>query len=131
MRTALLGAGHIGQTIARLLHQAGDYDVVVIDRNAAALAKLASEGIATRVSFDYTYNIYKEHLDGFIQLTEDELAEGVRMALKTTHNLAEGAGAAAIAAAYKQRDIVAGRRVVCIMSGGNIDQAKLKWILGS
>ena len=49
MKTALLGAGHIGQTIARLLHQAGDFDVTVLDRNANALAKLASEGIATRV----------------------------------------------------------------------------------
>jgi threonine dehydratase len=88
-----------------------------------------AEGIATRVSFDYTYNIYKKHLDDFVQLTEEELAAGVRTALKTTHNLAEGAGAAAIAAALKQRDSLAGRRVVCIMSGGNIDQAKLKWIL--
>jgi saccharopine dehydrogenase-like NADP-dependent oxidoreductase len=49
MNTALLGAGHIGQTIARLLHNAGDFKVTVIDRNANALAKLASEGIATRV----------------------------------------------------------------------------------
>ena len=49
MKTALLGAGHIGQTIARLLHQAGDFEVTVLDRNADALAKLASEGIATRV----------------------------------------------------------------------------------
>ena len=92
-------------------------------------ANTFAEGIATRVSFDLPFSIYKEHLDGFIMLTEEELAAGVRMALQTTHNLAEGAGAAAIAAAYKQREVVAGRRVVCIMSGGNLDQAKLKWIL--
>ena len=98
----------------------------VVGTSAATFA----EGIATRVTFDLPFGIYKEHLDGFIQLTEDELAAGVRMALKTTHNLAEGAGAASIAAAYKQRDVVAGRRVVCIMSGGNIDAAKLKWVLG-
>jgi threonine dehydratase len=90
-----------------------------------------AEGIATRVSFDLPFSIYKEHLDGFILLTEEELAAGVRMALKTTHNLAEGAGAAAIAAAYKQRETLAGRRVVCIMSGGNIDAAKLKMCLGA
>ena len=51
------------------------------------------------------------------------------MALKTTHNLTEGAGAASIAAAYKLSDTLAGQRVVCIMSGGNIDAAKLKWVL--
>jgi threonine dehydratase len=101
------------------------------DRVAGTSADTFAEGIATRVTFDLPFSIYKEHLDGFIQLTEEELAAGVRMALKTTHNLAEGAGAAAIAAAYQQRDALAGRRVVCIMSGGNLDQAKLKWILNS
>ena len=45
MKVALLGAGHIGQTIARLLHATGDYQVTVIDKSAAALAKLAAEGI--------------------------------------------------------------------------------------
>ena len=48
-QVTLLGAGHIGQTIARLLHHADDYAVTVVDRNAQALAQLASEGIATRV----------------------------------------------------------------------------------
>jgi threonine dehydratase len=100
------------------------------ERVVGKSADTFAEGIATRVTFDLPFSIYKEHLDGFIQLTEDELAAGVRMALKTTHNLAEGAGAAAIAAAYQQREVVAGRRVVCIMSGGNIDAAKLKRVLG-
>jgi threonine dehydratase len=89
-----------------------------------------AEGIATRVSFDLPFSIYKQYLDDFVQLTEEELAAGVRLALKTTHNLAEGAGAAAIAAAHKYRDTLKGQRVVCIMSGGNIDAAKLKWVLG-
>ena len=101
------------------------------ERVVGTSANTFAEGIATRVSFDLPFSIYKDHLDGFVLLTEDELAAGVRLALKTTHNLAEGAGAAAIAAAYKQRDINVGRRVVCIMSGGNLDQAKLKWILSS
>ena len=81
--------------------------------------------------FDLTFGIFKDHLDDFILLTEDELASGVRLALRATHNLAEGAGAAAIAAAYQRRDELAGLRVVCVMSGGNIDQAKLKMVLGS
>lgn len=101
------------------------------ERVVGKSANTFAEGIATRVSFDLPFSIYKQHLDGFIQLTEEELAAGVRMALTTTHNLAEGAGSAAIAAAYQQRDTLVGRRVVCIMSGGNIDAAKLKWVLGS
>ncbi len=42
MRTTLLGAGHIGQTIARLLADSGDYDVTVVDRSEAALARIGS-----------------------------------------------------------------------------------------
>ncbi|MEO5732677.1 MAG: saccharopine dehydrogenase NADP-binding domain-containing protein [Rubrivivax sp.] len=48
MRITLLGAGHIGQTIARLLSHSGDYDVTVVDRNDAALAKLAGEPVKTQ-----------------------------------------------------------------------------------
>jgi threonine dehydratase len=90
-----------------------------------------AEGLATRVTFDLTFGILKQHLDDFMVLTEDELADGVRLALRTTHNLAEGAGAAALAAAYKRRADLVGQRVACIMSGGNMDQARLKSILGS
>ena len=88
-----------------------------------------AEGIATRVTFDLTFNIYKKYLDDFVLLTERELADGVRLALTTTHNLAEGAGSAALAAALKLRGNLAGLRVACIMSGGNLDQAKLKAVL--
>jgi saccharopine dehydrogenase-like NADP-dependent oxidoreductase len=51
MRIALLGAGHIGQTIARLLQRSGDYQVTVIDRSAQALKLLGADGAAaaTRV----------------------------------------------------------------------------------
>ncbi len=99
------------------------------ERVTGASADTFAEGIATRVTFDLTFGLLKQHLDDFVLLTEDELAEGVRLALRTTHNLAEGAGAAAIAAAMKQKDQLRGKRVVCIMSGGNLDHAKLKWIL--
>jgi saccharopine dehydrogenase-like NADP-dependent oxidoreductase len=47
MKIVLLGAGHIGQTIARLLHSSGDYRVTVVDRHTPALAALAAEGITT------------------------------------------------------------------------------------
>mgnify|MGYP001179551924 FL=1 len=47
MKIALLGAGHIGQTIARLLHATGDYQVTVLDKSAAYLKVLSGEGIAT------------------------------------------------------------------------------------
>jgi threonine dehydratase len=88
-----------------------------------------AEGMATRVTFDLTFGILRDLLDDIVTLTEDELAEGVRLALRTTHNLAEGAGAASLAAAVKLRDRLRGRKVVCVMSGGNLDQATLTRIL--
>src|SRR5438445_4222407 len=83
-------------------------------------ANTFAEGMATRVTFDLTFGILKQELDDVVTLTEEELAEGVRLALRATHNLAEGAGAAPLAAALKLRDQLAGKRVVCVMSGGNI-----------
>jgi threonine dehydratase len=88
-----------------------------------------AEGMATRVTFDLTFGLLKKELDDIVTLSEDELAEGVRLALRATHNLAEGAGAAPLAAAMKVRDQLAGKKVVCVMSGGNIDRATLKRVL--
>ena len=97
----------------------------VVGEQAATFA----EGMATRVTFDLPFAILQRELDDVVTLTEDELAEGVRLALRATHNLAEGAGAASLAAAMKLRDRLAGRTVACVMSGGNIDAATLRRVL--
>ena len=97
----------------------------VVGNSAATFA----EGMATRVTFDFTFEILKRELDDIVTLTEDELADGVRLALRTTHNLAEGAGAASLAAAMKLRAGLSGKKIVCVMSGGNIDRATLKRVL--
>jgi threonine dehydratase len=88
-----------------------------------------AEGMATRVTFDLTFNLLAQELDDIITLDEDELRDGVRLSLRLTHNLAEGAGAAAIAAAKRLQPQLAGKKVVCVMSGGNIDDATLRGIL--
>jgi threonine dehydratase len=88
-----------------------------------------AEGLATRVTFDLTFAILKEQLDDVVTLSEDALRQGVRAALGMTHNLAEGSGAAPIAAAHQYSARIAGKRVVCVMSGGNIDAATLKAVL--
>ena len=90
-----------------------------------------AEGMATRVTFDLTFDILKREVDDILTLTEDEIAEGIRLALRTTHNLAEGAGAASLAAAMKIRDRLTGQKVVCVMSGGNIDRATLQRVLAT
>ena len=88
-----------------------------------------AEGLATRFSFDLTFGILKRELDDIVTLTELELEEGVRLALRATHNLAEGAGAASLAAAMKLRDRLQGKKVVAVMSGGNITTEVIRRIL--
>lgn len=101
------------------------------ERVVGASADTIAEGMATRVTFDLTFGMLEKDLDDFVLLSEEELADGVRIALRTTHNLAEAAGAASLAAAVKLRGELAGQRVVCVMSGANLDQGKLRAILGS
>jgi threonine dehydratase len=90
-----------------------------------------AEGMATRVTFDLTFEILRQQLDDVVTLAEEELEEGIRLALRATHNLAEGAGAAALAAAVKLRNRLAEKKVVCVMSGGNIDLLTLTRILAT
>lgn len=88
-----------------------------------------AEGVATRTTYDLTFEILKTTLEEVVTLEEAELEEGIRAALRLTHNLAEGAGAAALAAARTCRPLIAGKKVVCVMTGGNIDSATLRRIL--
>jgi threonine dehydratase len=90
-----------------------------------------AEGLATRVTFDLPFGILQRGLDDVVTLTETELAEGVRLTLRTTHNLAEGAGAGGIAAATQLRASLEGRNVVCVMSGGNIDLRTLARVVNA
>ncbi len=92
-------------------------------------AETFAEGIATRTTFDLTFALLKPGLDDVVTLEESELEEGLAAALRCTHNLAEGAGAAALAAARKA-DLPAGARVVCVMSGGNADDQTLRRAVG-
>jgi threonine dehydratase len=63
-------------------------------------------------------------------VTDDEVAAAVRAYWEDTHNLAEGAGAAPLAALMQERERMAGKRVALILCGGNIDLALFKsWVL--
>jgi threonine dehydratase len=99
------------------------------ERVVGESADTFAEGMATRTTFDLTFNLLKKELDDVMTLEEAQLREGVRMALGLTHNLAEGAGGATLAAAKAMRDKLGGKKVVCVMSGGNIDATTLRRIM--
>ena len=90
-----------------------------------------ADGIATRAPFPMPLSIIKKGIFDIVLLSEAELQEGMRAALRWTHNLAEGAGAAPIAAAHKLTKTLAGKNVVMVMSGGNLDTETLKSVLGT
>jgi threonine dehydratase len=86
-----------------------------------------ADGLATRHCYEMTFGALCEGLAGFVTVSEPELAEAVRILLRTTHNLAEGAGAAGLAGLRKLP--LAGKTVAIILSGGNIDAATLARVL--
>lgn len=88
-----------------------------------------AEGVATRRPAEMTLDIMRELMDDALLVNDDELRQAVRWILEDTHNLAEGAGAAALAAAYRYRERFAGKTVVGVLSGGNLDLAQLPGIL--
>jgi len=98
------------------------------ERVVTETADSFAEGIATRTSYDLTFSILKNGLDDVVTLEESELADGARAAISRTHNLAEGAGAAALAAARKYPP-AQGANVACVMTGGNVDARTLRSIL--
>jgi threonine dehydratase len=90
-----------------------------------------AEGMATRMPAEMTLEIMRLHVQDMVLVGEAELRDAVRLLLRVTHNLAEGAGAASTAAACRLRDQLAGKTVVGVLSGGNLDLRELTRILSS
>ncbi len=89
-----------------------------------------AEGIATRVPFANTQRIMRKYLDDFVLVDDDAIRQSIVMLLEYTHNLAEGAGAAPLAAALQMKDKLAGKKVVLVMSGGNLSLERLRQVVG-
>jgi threonine dehydratase len=88
-----------------------------------------ADGLATRSPYEMTFPALRAGLAGFVLVSEAEMAQAVRLLLRTTHNLAEGAGAAGLAGLIKLGDTLAGRKVGIILSGGNIDRETLRRVV--
>jgi threonine dehydratase len=88
-----------------------------------------AEGMATRTSAELTLAIMRRHVHDMVLVSDDALREAIRLLLRLTHNLAEGAGAAPTAAALQMHEQLAGKTVVGVLSGGNLDLRELATIL--
>ncbi|MEP7198771.1 MAG: threonine/serine dehydratase [Chloroflexota bacterium] len=85
-----------------------------------------AEGLATRVGFTLPQAILRDLLDDFVLVSDDEMRHAMRLLLEKTHNLAEGAGAAPLAAALKCKEQLQGKKVAVILSGGNTSMQHLR-----
>ncbi len=88
-----------------------------------------AEGMATGTPAELTLEIMRELMDDVILVEEDEMRAAAFFLLQDTHNLAEGAGAATVAAVARQPDRFRGQTVVAVLSGGNLDLNELPKIL--
>ncbi|WP_406694674.1 threonine/serine dehydratase [Singulisphaera sp. Ch08] len=88
-----------------------------------------AEGLATREPFDLPLQLLPKLVDEIMLVSDAELEAAIRLLLETTSQVAEGAGAAAVAGAYQRRDELEGKSVGLILSGGNLGMTTLKRIL--
>jgi threonine dehydratase len=80
-----------------------------------------ADGMATRIPDADAVAILRKGASRIVQVTDDEVGAAIRAYWTDTHNLAEGAGAAALAAALQEKKRLGGKRVGLVLSGGNID----------
>jgi threonine dehydratase len=92
-------------------------------------ARTFADGVACRDPQADAFAIVKTGAARVVTVSEDEIAEAIRIYYTTTHNLAEGAGAAPLAALLKEKARYAGKRAGLILSGGNIDMPLFAQVL--
>jgi len=88
------------------------------------------EGLATRVPFELTNRILWQLLSDFVLVSDEQINDAIRVLAQDAKQVVEGAGAASLAAALQMRDQLRGKRVVGVVTGGNIPAARLSEILG-
>ena len=88
-----------------------------------------ADGVAVCTPVQDALDYFGKGAERFVAVSDDEVAEAIRIYWQDTHNLAEGAGAVALAAFLQERDAMQGKRVAVILSGGNIDQSQAAVVL--
>jgi threonine dehydratase len=95
----------------------------------APVTTLLADGMACRVADAEALEVLQGRIDHIVQVSDAEIADAMRVLFACTHNVAEGAGAAAWAAAWQERDQLRGQTVGLAMSGGNVDSEVLADVL--
>jgi threonine dehydratase len=123
LRTEIIGVQSAEAPVyARSLEAGHAVELDSADTNA--------DGLAVRITDADALAVMRKGASRLVTVSDDEVADAIRIYWTDTHNLAEGAGAAALAALMKEKGEMAGRRVGVLLSGGNIDLALFRdWVL--
>lgn len=92
-------------------------------------ANTFADGCAVRIPHPDSFAYFSKGVSRIIEIEEDDIAEAVRILWQDTHNLTEGSGALALAGLMSEKDIMAGKNVGMIITGGNIDKDQAATIL--
>ncbi|MBJ2347080.1 MULTISPECIES: threonine dehydratase [Pseudomonas] len=93
-------------------------------------ANTFADGLAVRKPIPEAFAIYSAGAARIVAVNDEEIAEAMRVYYTDTHNLAEGAGAAALAALIQERAEMEGKKVGVILSGGNVDRSVYARVIG-
>ncbi|MEG1079038.1 MAG: threonine dehydratase [Pseudomonas sp.] len=94
-----------------------------------ATANTFADGMACRMPVPEAFDIIHQHAARIVRVSDEEIAQAMRIFHEDTHNTAEGAGAAGLAALIQERERQRGRKVAVVLSGANIDRGRYAQVL--
>lgn len=115
LKTRIIGVVSASAPACALSFAAGR---VVEQKSSTRIA----DGIAISYPHEVSLEILRRELECVLQVSDDEIEDAMRAIFTDTHNVAEGAGAAAMAALLKHRQAWAGKRIGVVLTGGNVDR---------
>ena len=122
LKTEIVG---VVSTFADAAKQSFETGTLVSTNSANTFA----DGMAVRTPIPEAFDIYARGASRIVSVNDDEVAEAIRLYFSCTHNTAEGAGAAPLAAALQEKQKLKGKKVATILCGGNIDSSQLAKVL--
>jgi threonine dehydratase len=111
-------------------HAPANYESFVRRERVCSPARTRlADGMAVPAPDDGALELMWRHVSRVVTVNDDEVAAAMRAIFDDTHNLAEGGGAAGVAAILKEKDALLGKRVATVISGGNVDRALFAEVL--
>lgn len=130
--TAKAALGHRAEIVGVVSTRADAYALSLEAGNLVGTTTPAdtfADGMAVRVPSPEALDIMRQGISRIVRVDDTAIAEAARLLWRATHNVAEGAGAAALAALTGEKERWAGRRAAVVLSGGNIDAHAFRDVL--